>query len=192
MKKFIRVEANDVTEDVRQTVMLHCRLSHCKQWHIGSAANAELIAALEEAGIPFNVIDTFDVYLAGLECDDPEIVEEVRTHLQSRLADGNAKLLTILLEAMRSGLEITSRQKVSIMYCGEDRPYCAEFLGVLELPEGLELEAIPKLFQKYLEVVDRDTDDTDFPTWLKIHHGVNEDESIGFVTLWNDQLPDSE
>ena len=51
-----------------------------------------------------NVMDTIEVYLAGLVQDDPAITEEVRVHIHSLVSNGNATLLRILLEAIRSGL----------------------------------------------------------------------------------------
>ena len=51
-----------------------------------------------------NVMDTIEVYLAGLSQSDPAITEEVRTHIHSLVSDGNATFLTILLEAIRGGL----------------------------------------------------------------------------------------
>ena len=49
-------------------------------------------------------MDTIKVYLAGLAQDDPAIVEEVRDHMHSLVADGSAAFLTVLLEAIRDGL----------------------------------------------------------------------------------------
>lgn len=51
-----------------------------------------------------NVMDMIEVYLEGLAQDDPAITEEVRTHIHSLVADGNATFLTILLEATQNGL----------------------------------------------------------------------------------------
>ena len=50
-----------------------------------------------------NVMDTIEVYLAGLLQDDPAITEEVRDYIHSFVADGNATFLTILLETIRNG-----------------------------------------------------------------------------------------
>lgn len=51
-----------------------------------------------------NVMDMIEVYLEGLSQDNPAITEEVRAHIHSLVADGNATFLTILLETIRSGL----------------------------------------------------------------------------------------
>ncbi|NQT12678.1 MAG: hypothetical protein HQ582_08015 [Planctomycetes bacterium] len=51
-----------------------------------------------------NVTDTIEVYLAGLAQDDPVIMEEVRAHMHSLVADGNTAFLTILLGAIRDRL----------------------------------------------------------------------------------------
>jgi hypothetical protein len=51
-----------------------------------------------------NVMDMIEVYLEGLSQDNPAITEQVRTHIHSLVADGNATFLTILLVAIRNGL----------------------------------------------------------------------------------------
>ena len=51
-----------------------------------------------------NLVDTIEVYLAGLAKDDPDITEEVRGHMLSLVADGNARFLTVLMTAVRNGL----------------------------------------------------------------------------------------
>ena len=51
-----------------------------------------------------NIMDTIEVYLAGLSQDDPAITEEVRALIHSLVADGNAKFLEVLLKAIRSEL----------------------------------------------------------------------------------------
>ena len=49
-----------------------------------------------------DAMDTIEVYLAGLAKNDPAITEEVRDHIHSLVALGNATLLAILLEAIRN------------------------------------------------------------------------------------------
>jgi hypothetical protein len=51
-----------------------------------------------------NVMNTIEVYMAGLAQNDPAIMEEVRDHIHSLVAEGNATFLTVLLEAIRDGL----------------------------------------------------------------------------------------
>jgi hypothetical protein len=61
-------------------------------------------ALAAESPSEVNILDTIEVYLAGLAQDDPAITEGVRAHIHSLVADGNATFLTILLEAIRNGL----------------------------------------------------------------------------------------
>ena len=51
-----------------------------------------------------NILDTIEVYMAGLAQSDLAITEEVRTHIHSLVSDGNATFLEVLLKAIRSGL----------------------------------------------------------------------------------------
>ena len=87
-----------------------CFDDSCEQESSRDKDLEEMLAMLDEDDPPSKSqpsvapMDTIKVYLAGLAEENPDITEEVRGHMQSLIAQGNAKFLTVLLEAIRDGL----------------------------------------------------------------------------------------
>ena len=87
-----------------------CYEGSCSQQSSEDKDVEQMLASLFEDDAPPECppsaapMDTIKVYLAGLADEDPNITEEVRGHMQSLVADGNAEFLTVVLEAIRDGL----------------------------------------------------------------------------------------
>ena len=87
-----------------------CYEGSCPQQSSEDKEVEEMLAFLfeddvtEESRPSADPMNTIKVYLAGLEDEDPNITEEVRGHMQSLIAQGNAKFLVVLMTAVRDGL----------------------------------------------------------------------------------------